>query len=86
MSSKGGIIIESKVLKLKKLVESDDKEIIKKILNDMLDLNIDEIKYDKNIQLNNMSEYEFELINEIKTKRRKPQKYTITTKFTLRNT
>ena len=62
MSPKGGIIIESNVLKLKKLVENEDKEIIRKIINDMLELNIDEIKYDKNIQLNNISEYEFELI------------------------
>ena len=62
MSSKGGVIIENKVLKLKKLVESEDKAIIKKILNDVLELNIDEIEYDKNIQLNNISEYEFELV------------------------
>ena len=59
---KGGVIIEEKVLKLKKLMNSDKKEIIKDILNDILDLNIKEIKYDKNISLSNMSEYEFELV------------------------
>lgn len=43
-------------------MNSDKKEIIKDILNDILDLNIKEIKYDKNISLSNMSEYEFELV------------------------
>ena len=62
LSSKGGSIIENNVIKLKKLVESEDKTIIKKIFNDVLDLNIDEIEYDKNIQLSNISEYEFELV------------------------
>ena len=62
LNSKGGIIIENKVLKLKKLVESDEKEILKNILNNVLDLRLKEIKYDKNLQLSNISEYEFELI------------------------
>ena len=62
MSSKGGIIIENNVLKLKKLLQSEDKEIIKDILNDILDLRIEKIEYDINLQLNNISEYEFELI------------------------
>ena len=43
-------------------MNSDKKEIIKDIINDILDLNIKEIKYDKNISLSNMSEYEFELV------------------------
>ena len=62
LSSKGGIIIENKVSKLKKLIESEDNKILKQILNDILKLNIKEIKYNKNIQLSNISEYEFELV------------------------
>ena len=62
LSSKGGILIENKVLKLKKLIESEDNKILKQILNDILKLNIKEIKYNKNIQLSNISEYEFELV------------------------
>ena len=62
MSSKGGIVIENNVLKLKKLLESKDKEKIKEILNEILDLRIDQIEYDTNLQLSNISEYEFELI------------------------
>lgn len=61
-SKKGGIIIENKVLKLKQLVESEDNPKIKQILNDLLQLEIKEIKYDKNVELNNISEYEFELV------------------------
>lgn len=59
---KGGIIIENKVLKLKKLIESEDNVIIKQVFNDLLQLKIKEIKYDKNVELNNISEYEFELV------------------------
>lgn len=62
LNSKGGIIIENIVLKLKKLVESDDKVILKEVLNNVLDLGLKEIKYDQNLQLSNISEYEFELI------------------------
>lgn len=62
LNSKGGIIIENKVLKLKKLIENEDNEIIKQILDDVLKLGIKEIKYDNNLQLSNISEYEFELV------------------------
>ena len=62
MCSKGGINIENKVLKLKQLVESEENKILKQIFNDILKLNIKEIKYNKNIQLSNISEYEFELV------------------------
>ena len=62
LNSKGGIIIENIVIKLKKLVESDDKVILKEVLNNVLDLGLKEIKYDQNLQLSNISEYEFELI------------------------
>ncbi len=59
---KGGIIIENKVAKLKALIECDENHIIKQVLNNVLHLNIKEIKYDKNLKLSNISEYEFELI------------------------
>lgn len=59
---KGGIIIENKVAKLKTLMECDENHIIKQVLNNVLHLNIKEIKYDKNLKLSNISEYEFELI------------------------
>ena len=62
LNQKGGIIIENKVLKLKQLVESENKKLIKEILNNVLDLGIKEIEYDKNLQLSNISEYEFELV------------------------
>lgn len=62
LNSKGGIIIENQILKLKELIESDDNEKIKEILNQVLLLEIKEIKYDTNLQLSNISEYEFELV------------------------
>ena len=62
LNSKGGIIIENSVSKLKNLIESENNDKLKKILNDVLDLRLKEIKYDKKIQLSNISEYEFELI------------------------
>ena len=40
----------------------EDKEILKELLNQVLQLRIKEIKYDKNLQLSNVSEYEFELV------------------------
>lgn len=43
-------------------MNNEDKEIIKEILDDILHLGIKEIEYDKNIQLSNISEYEFELV------------------------
>lgn len=49
-------------MKLKELIESEDNQIIKKIINEVLHLDIKEIRYDKNIQLSNISEYEFELV------------------------
>ena len=62
LNSKGGIIIENKVLKLKQMIESKENKIIKDIINKVLFLNIKDIQYDKNIQLSNISEYEFELV------------------------
>lgn len=43
-------------------MNSEDKEIFKDVLNQLVDLEIKEIKYDKNLQLSNASEYEFELV------------------------
>ena len=62
MCSKGGSIIENKVLKLKKLMQSADNIILKDIIKRVLDLDIKDIIYDKNLELTNMSEYEFELV------------------------
>lgn len=62
LNSKGGIIIENTVLKLKKLIESEDNVILKEIFNGVLGLGLKEIKYDQNLQLSNISEYEFELV------------------------
>jgi len=62
LNSKGGIIIENKVLKLKELIEGEDNQIIKEIIKKELLLDIVELQYDKNIQLSNISEYEFELV------------------------
>jgi len=65
LNSKGGIIIENKVLNLKKLIESEDNIKLKEILNNVLKLEIKDIKYEKNLQLSNISEYEFELVKVI---------------------
>lgn len=62
LNSKGGIIIENKASKLKELIKSEDNQKIKQILNKTLELNIKEIKYEKNLQLSNISEYDFELV------------------------
>ena len=43
-------------------MNNNDKEIFKDVLNQELGLGIKEIKYDKNLQLSNASEYEFELV------------------------
>ena len=60
---KGGIFIGNKELsKIKEIIESNDNTILIKILNYVLHLNIEKIKYDKNVQLSNISEYEFELL------------------------
>lgn len=43
-------------------MENEDKAILKQILNNILELDIKDIKYDKNLKLDNISEYEFELV------------------------
>lgn len=60
--NRGGISIENKVLKLKQLVNCEDKKIMQDVIGNILSLEIKEIKYDKNMQLSNISEYEFELV------------------------
>ena len=60
--NRGGISIENKVLKLKQLVNCEDKKIMQDIIGNILSLEIKEKKYDKNMQLSNISEYEFELV------------------------
>lgn len=47
---------------LKNLIQSDKKDIIKDILNNILKLELKEINYDKTINLKDMTEYEFELV------------------------
>lgn len=63
--NKGGIFIENKknkVEKLEELLKSKDKETLNEILREVLKLDIERIEYDKNIELNDISEYEFELV------------------------
>lgn len=43
-------------------MNSEDKDIFKNVLNQVVNLKIKEIEYDKNLQLSNASEYEFELV------------------------
>lgn len=43
-------------------MNSEDKNIFKNVLNQVINLKIKEIEYDKNLQLSNASEYEFELV------------------------
>lgn len=65
MNQKGGIFIEEKEKKfekLKELIQSEEKEKLKEILNNVLHLGIEDIKYDKEISLSNISEYEFNLL------------------------
>lgn len=44
------------------MIEGGDNNIIKQVFNEILGLGIEKIEYDKNIKLDNMSEYEFELV------------------------
>lgn len=43
-------------------MNSEDKNIFKNVLNQVVNLKIKEIEYDKNLQLSNASEYQFELV------------------------
>ena len=47
---------------LKKLIESEECDILIQILRNVLQLDIEKIEYCKNIKLNDVSEYEFELV------------------------
>ena len=55
-------MINEKSTKLIQLVESKENEIFKDVLSDILKLEIEEIKYEKNIKLNDLSGYDFELV------------------------
>ena len=43
-------------------MNNEDKEVFKEVLNQELELRLKKIEYDKNLQLSNASEYEFELV------------------------
>lgn len=60
-------MINEKVNLLKQLVQNEEKEILKNLLTNALNLKIQDIQYEKNIQLNDISEYEFELVKVIIT-------------------
>lgn len=63
--NKGGIHIENyeiKLEKIKNLIESEDRTQLKEIFKKVLNLKIKEIAYDKKLKLDNISEYEFELV------------------------
>ena len=63
--NKGGIHIENyeiKLEKIKHLIESEDRTQLKEIFKKVLNLKIKEIAYDKKLKLDNISEYEFELV------------------------
>ena len=60
-------MINKKVNLLKQLLQDKEKEILKDLLSNVLNFEIKNIKYDKNIQLSDISEYEFELVKAIIT-------------------
>ena len=60
-------MINEKVNLLKQLLQSEEKEILKNLLSNVLNFEIKNIQYDKNIQLSDISEYEFELVKAIIT-------------------
>lgn len=55
-------MINEKVNLLRQLAQNEEKEILKNLLSNVLNLKIEDIQYDKNIKLNDVSEYEFELV------------------------
>lgn len=60
-------MINKKVNLLTKLVKNEEKEVLKNLLSNVLNLNIEDIQYENNIHLNDISEYEFELVKVIIT-------------------
>lgn len=60
-------MINEKVNLLTKLVKNEEKEVLKNLLSNVLNLNIEDIQYENNIHLNDISEYEFELVKVIIT-------------------
>lgn len=55
-------MINEKVNLLEQLLKDEEKDILKNLLSNVLDFEIKNIKYEKNIQLADISEYEFELV------------------------
>ena len=55
-------MINEKVNLLKQLLQDEEKEILKNLLSNVLNFEIKNIQYEKNIQLSDISEYEFELV------------------------
>lgn len=60
-------MIDEKVNLLRKLVQNSEKEVLKNLLSNVLNLKIEDIQYQNDIQLNDISEYEFKLIKVIIT-------------------
>ena len=58
---KGDGIIDSQE-NIRNLIEGSDSKIFKEVLNNILSLYIQEIQYNKDIELNNISGYEFKLV------------------------
>lgn len=55
-------MIKNKSTILKQLVESEEKNILKDIISNILKLEIEDIEYNKKVKLNNLSGYDFELV------------------------
>lgn len=60
-------MINQKANVIKQLLKNEEKEILKNLLSNVLDFKIKNIQYEKNIQLSDISEYEFELVKSIIT-------------------
>ena len=60
-------MINKTVNLIEQLLKNEEKEILKNLLSNVLNFEIKDIKYEKNIQLNDISEYEFELVKAIIT-------------------
>lgn len=60
-------MINGTVNLIEQLLKNKEKEILKNLLTNVLNFEIKDIQYEKNIQLNDISEYEFELVKAIIT-------------------
>lgn len=67
-------MINEKVNMLKQLAQNVEKNILKDLLSNVLKLEIEDIQYEKNVQLSYISEYEFDLVKVIiKLKKQKEE-------------